>query len=311
MHQNSSWIINVKQHLRKNSAYLLNLAINHQIVFRMIGWLNRRFDFLSSVFVVYPASREYALSYVYERHLHLSKWQPWLVGLFKQNGKWGILLGISSVEEDFYQSENKIKLQELADKVEFIRKCVGAQQKTFSGILPGILHANAIVTETTEANVTVKVVLEAEKQVRRLERLDDDIPLVLLGGEGFIGRRLKVKFQERELYSVDIANQMSHKDSWPDHLKGKPAILLNVSRKSALLDYLPKLWPEIILLNEVYPEPSKACMQQLAKQRISTYHVVGVSGSAYPPFPRAYQGGIPACAARLTPEMQVMVRKLT
>jgi len=161
-----------------------------------------------------------------------------------------------------------------------------------------------------EADVTVRVVVEAEKQVCNLELMQENPPLIILGGKGFIGRRLLSALHGRELYSIDLVDKTEGLENWPEHLRGQRVILLNVSRRAVLLNYLPRLWPEIVLLNEVYPEPDDGCLQKLLQLGVSAYHVVGVAGEAYPPFPRAYQGGIPACSARLTPEMRVLVKKL-
>jgi len=297
-------------HIRRSGAFLLNFIFNHRPVFCAIGWINRHLSFLSSVFLVYPASSKYALSYVYVRHLHLSQWSPWLLGIFRQNNKWGVMLGISSTEKDFYQKNNTEKLRQLVNEIEVVRHCLGASQKTFSGILPGVLYAKGIVQETLEADITVEVIIEAEQQVRELEGIDENVPLVILGGQGFIGRRLISKFNGREIYCIDVIGRTDKAEHWPNHIRGQKAVLLNVSRQTVLSQYLPRLWPEMVLLNEVYPEPNKRCLRKISMIGLSVYHIVGVEGQAYPPFPQAYAGGIPACAARLTPEMQVLVRKL-
>lgn len=40
------------------------------------------------------------------------------------------------------------------------------------------------------------------------------------------------------------------------------------------------------------------------------YHVVGIGGRAYPPFPKAYAGGIPCCAGRMDPNLTSVIRRL-
>lgn len=156
----------------------------------------------------------------------------------------------------------------------------------------------------------MQVIVQAEAEVRQRHELDETTPLIIMGGRGFIGRRLMKRFHKREIYCVDIAGKLGQRAKWPQHLHGQNALLLNVSRRAVLSDYLPQLWAGMILLNEVYPEPEQDCLEQLAAKGIVAYHVAGVAGTAYPPFPGAYAGGIPACAACLTPEMRVLIRRL-
>ena len=97
-------------------------------------------------------------------------------------------------------------------------------------------------------------------------------------------------------------------------LWGRPTILLNVSRKGALARYIPHLWPEAVVLNEVYPEPDRSEVAAIQEKGARCYHISGVEARAWPPFPRAYQGGIPCCASFLPGEgegeYRVLVTKL-
>jgi hypothetical protein len=70
------------------------------------------------------------------------------------------------------------------------------------------------------------------------------------------------------------------------------------------------MWPGIVYLNEVYPEPSREEIEELRDIGVSTWHVVGVKASAYPPFPKAYRGGIPCCAANPNGPLEAIVRRL-
>lgn len=87
-------------YLRKSTALLLNFLLNHQTVFKLAGWLNRRLHFLSSIFLVYPASKEHALTYTFAWQLLGMQWKPNLIGLFRQEGQLGIMFCISSTESD-------------------------------------------------------------------------------------------------------------------------------------------------------------------------------------------------------------------
>lgn len=64
------------------------------------------------------------------------------------------------------------------------------------------------------------------------------------------------------------------------------------------------------VLNDVYPEPDRQTLATLTARGIPGHHVVGVRGSAYPPFPAAYAGGVPCCAAWPSPDAEVVIRHL-
>lgn len=299
-------------HVRKLGILLLNALVNHNFVYKTVGLLNKRWHFLSSVFVAYPASADYARAYVYERSLDVCRWSPWPVGLLWQNGKLGLMLVISSTEEDFLSPANYENLKVLAKRTEHIQHLLGASQKTFAGILPGVLFGKRLVRESIEREVTVEAVFKAEQEVRDAEGYDDTVPLIILGGRGFIGRRLvaKLELHGRKVHCVDINSKESCTALWPAHLTGTRAILINATKKAVLKEYVSRFWPELVLLNEVYPEPSDEEIDALTKLGSPAYHVVGVEAKSYPPFPKAYAGAIPCCAARLSNNMQVVVKKL-
>lgn len=287
---------------------ILNFVFNRNLIFKIIGGVNRRYNFLSSIFVAYPASEEYALAYVYASHRHLMRWSPWPVGIYRQDGKWGLMFVISSTERDFYPSENAQHLRHLVERTEHIRQLTGAMQKTFAGVLPGVLFAKRIIREAVEADVTVEAVVRAEQLARETVGYDEDSPVILLGGKGFIGRRLQARLKNRASYCVDTADEDG--GEWPSDLKGEKAIVINISRKGSLMEYLEDWWPELVLLNEVYPEPSSAVVSRLTEIGSRAYHVVGVRALSIPPFPKAYAGGIPCCAARMSDEMRVIIKPM-
>lgn len=300
----------VNGHLRKIALLGLNYFLNREYFFKSIGWFNQRFDFLHSIFVAYPASEEYALAYVYPRHRNKMRWQPWPVGVFRQNGKWGIMMVISSIEKDFNNPDNVGELRDLVTRTEHIKYLTNASQKTFAGILPGVLFFNQIIRDTIEADVTVDAVLKAEKQVRDELHYPEETPLIILGGKGFIGRRVVKKLNHREVYCVDLNHREIDLSLWPSHLEKRQSILVNLTKRSALTHYLELFWPQLVLLNETYPEPTEIEISSLTKIGSPVFHVVGVAAFSVPPFPKAYKGGIPCCAARISEKMKVLVKRL-
>lgn len=308
MHHTNPFPSSLNDHLCRLAVLALNGLFNRRFVFQLVGIINKRFNFLVSVFVAYPASEAYASKYAYPRHRHLMRWTPWPVGVFRQDGKWGVTFVISSTEHDFTDPANKANLRNLVSHMETIRVMLGARQKTFAGILPGVLFRQRLIRDAVEADTTVAAVMKAEAAVRQAEGFTDTTPIILLGSRGFIGRRLAGQLRDREIYGLDIEGDTN---AWPGHLVGRDALLINLTRKAVLNTYVEKFWPALVVINEVYPEPSPAEVDRLTGQGCRAYHIVGVSGQAYPPFPKAYRGGIPCCAARVTSEMEIVVHRLT
>lgn len=304
----SFWQI-VRSHIRRLTIEIVNFFLNHDLVFRLAGIINKRVKIIDFVFLAYPANDDYTYDHVYPFRLLRVCWQPWPVGVFYQNGKFGIMFAISSTDRNFRDSRNEHNLRYLVERMEELRKIFNAKRKTFAGTLPGILFAKRMLRETYEADVAVKVVNKAMEEVRVLENLPEDTPIIVLGGRGFIGRRVVKFLPKNNVYSVDIAYGKGRQD-WPFHLQGKRVLLINIALNSALDEYLDLLWSEIVIINEVYPEPSLETVEELKKIGCRCYHIAGVKAKSIPSFPRAYQGGIPCCAAWLSEDMEVLLLEI-
>ena len=280
-------------------------VVFNRLTLLLIGYVNKRFNFVESVFVAYPADEEYSDSYFFDCLKPLVKWSPFAVGIARQNGQWILMSVISATEADIECKDNEFELLKLKYRTDKLRELLGAPQMKFSGILPGVMFGKRIRREIPEAEVTVDAVCKAVEKVRKREQLPEDAPVIVLGGMGFIGRRL-VKKLNGNTWCVDLRPGME----WPKELRGQQGIVVNVSRNAILTDYLDQLWSGLILVNEVYPEPSRCELDALERKSIPAYHVVGAKALALPPFPKAYQGGIPCCAALMNDDMEVLVRRL-
>ncbi len=293
---------------------ILNLIVNNYIVFSLLGFINRILPFIGSIFIAYPATEEYASRYSYRWFRSFIKWRPFIIGFLFQNGRITISTAISATESDFLKNSYSNKLKLLVKRANIIKRIINAEQINYAGILHGILFMKRIIKEPSEANVTVDAVLNAEKKVRIIENCSPDTPIIILGGKGFIGRRLSKKIKnnsDRNIYEVDLDGCAEAKEkAWPKELVGEKAILINVTKKNVLADYIPYFWKELILINEVYPEPSENEVYMLKNRGVKTYHLVGVKAKAFPSFPRAYKGGIPCCAAVKSDYLSVILKKL-
>lgn len=297
-----------KSHLRCSILEIINFLFNHDWTFWLIGLVNKKVNLIESVFLVYPANEKYALAYAYASRLRRNIWQPWLTGIMKQNGGIGIMFAISANNGQFSNSQNADNLKKMSERMERLRKLLRAKRKTFAGILPGILFLRRIIREAPEADLTATAVVKAIENVKIQELLGSDTPVIVLGGKGFIGRRV-IKSLNGNTYSIDIVD-CQDSDTWPAHLSGKPAIVVNITLNNAIRGYIEDLWPGVVVINEVYPEPSQDILKRLREKGCNCYHIVGIEASAFPPFPAAYKGAIPCCAAWPSPEMKVVVRKI-
>lgn len=280
--------------IRTSLLGIVNALFNHEIIYRLIGLLNARFNFLFTVFATYPINDELASQYLSSSNSS-DPWKLRLIGLMRQEARWGIVFGVCASEQQFMQRENKKHLQQLVEQLEYIRLLVNAKQKTFGGILPGLMLRHRLIKEAVEADVTAETVYKAVNKILHDQKFDTYTPIIVIGARGFIGKRVVKLLKGYKVYPVDQSGFQD--DSFPVELTAQPAVLLNISRQYALKGYIPKLWKEVVVLNEVYPEPSQEELSLMQQRSIKCFHVVGVEGSIFPPLPGAYASGVPCCAA--------------
>lgn len=300
------WKLNV----RKVCIELMNLVFDHDSVFGMIGLVNRKAHFVESVFLVYPETPEYTRAYVFEKRARQVTWTPWLCGLIIQNGRLIVQFLITASGEETRRLGNKERLKGVADRMEEIRSLLGANRKTFAGTLPGILFRARIIRETPEADLTAIVVCQAAQQILKEELLGDFPPTFVLGGRGFVGRRVVRRLREEgmNVCSIDTHNLEEGKMSL-NAAQEQRVLVVNVATSGVLRDYV-NILRSAVVLNEVYPEPSREILRQISDNNCSCHHVVGVRAFALPSFPGAYKGAVPCCGSYSSRNMRVVTRKL-
>ena len=284
---------------------ILNFLINHSWFFWLIGKFNGK-RWIKSVFLSYPANEIYAKEYAYK--FRMGRWSIRLTGFLKQNGKIILMFTVFVSESELLEKNNKEKIKEIARRMEKIRQLVHADEKTFAGILPGILSKRKITDKSPEADLTALIVVEAVKLVKKKNGVGKEIPIVVLGGRGFIGKMVVDKLksvQKSDIYAVDIAGR----NKWPKREIRK--IIINVARHNTIGFYLDALREGDIIINEAYPAPSSEIISAIKSFNCDCFHIVGVEATAFPRFTQAYQGGIPCCAAWNSDEKKVIIKKLT
>jgi hypothetical protein len=139
-------------------------------------------------------------------------------------------------------------------------------------------------------------VLAALDEVIARHALPADVPVLLLGGRGYIATAVRELAACRNVSSIDVGERQQFR-ALVRQRRGHPLVVINLSKSGVLADYVEYFWPQLILLNEVYPEPSRHELRALASLGVAAYHIAGVKACCWPQFPRAYRGGIPCCAS--------------
>lgn len=274
---------------------------------RVLARINRKVKFVHKIFLMYPGSEEYRQSIIPDSMVDSCRWEPVCCGLFWQNGSVGLILGISSLEADVSNPANTDRLTGLVGVVQSLMSEFGIEQVSYSGILPGVLAARRLRRTSTELAVTVAAVELAIRELAEREfGKGRQVPLIVLGGKGFVGRRLIKALGSQLVFCIDRDGG----DLWPGHLAGTPTIVVNVASAEAIAEHIDRMWPEMVILNEAYPDPSPETADRVRKRGCSLYHLSGFVGGTIPPFPLAYAGSIPCCAGVEHANAAVLIKSL-
>lgn len=236
----------VRTHARRIGVLLLSSLFGRNWFYHLIGFINRSNGNrqIKCIFLLYPASEKYLTTLVYLWHAKRHKWDPIPVGFFKQNGRWGIVFGISATEKDFIDPSNSSRLSRLVAQMENVKEKTGAEQKTFAGVLPSLFWSKGIIplSDFVERQTTIKAILLALKEVKATEGLPEETPVLILGGRGFIGSGLSGHLGHGTHYSFDVGEKRQF-ISITKELNGQQCIVLNLTKKGALTEYLEYFWP--------------------------------------------------------------------
>lgn len=300
----------ILSNLRRVFVLIWVVGLTYCLPLGTIGWLNKRFGFLHSMFLCYPASERLAKHYYFPFFIRHLLWRTSIHGFFVQGGKLGLILGTTTTENLFTRASNGPELTKLAARVERLQRLLAIDEVRYAGVLPHYLgkpneHGrNVLLDQGSEA--VAHLLVEAYD---RLMASELHAPVILLGGMGAIGRRTAALFESQGV-EVHVVDRRQDHDAWPIHLRGKRCLLIDVARKGARRQYIDRMWPEMSLLNETYPEPRGRELRELKSVGLSVFHVVGVAGKAVPAFPDAYRGGIPCCAMHDTEHAELLLTEL-
>lgn len=285
------------------------IAFMELIGLRLLRLLNRRLRIVRSLFVMYPANRKYAAKIVLPalfRRYREGRLAPCMVLI--QGGRLTLVLGTTVGEQELRRSDEEVRrLHALAESY---RRDLHVPEITYSGLMPSLMVRAGIDRDPTEPEVTAQIVTRAAQRVRERCAQQGRWRIVVLGGAGAIGSRVvaRLRAEGADVFAIDPRLGPSRiESSWRD----RPLLVINAAHRKALRSHVDDLWRGVVYLNEVYPEPGPRELADLEARGVSAWHVVGVAARSIPPFPGAYAGAIPCCAA-IDPDREVpIVRELT
>lgn len=293
---------------RAIAAVAANALFNNDAAFRAIGVVNRRLGFLNRVFLAYPVRRPLPIrNSGFARLVEHHRWIPAIIGIFRQGGAWGLAFSVTGAEAELIDVKNSLSLEALIERIERIGKLLHADRCALAGVLPSVLASRGVPHGTAEAETAATCVVRAIRKVQTLDNLAG-CPIVVLGSRGFVGSRVVEKLGGDLVHPIDRNSEAPVE--LPRDVRGKPALLVNLTWADVLEGWVEQMWPGLVVLNEVYPPPSTRCCDLIRAKGVKLYHLTGVAGTAIPSFPGAYDGGIPCCAADRASDPEVLLARL-
>jgi hypothetical protein len=279
----------------------VNALLNNTLAF----WVFKRLALFQAVFVIYPATNQYANYFAFPWRQKANAWKPWIVGVIKHpSGTRTLLFGISSGESDIKSNNNVAELEHLHHVTKDIADRIGARSTHFAGIIPGCLKYRRVSRPNIEQEATSIAVVKAIQSLRDQLGHTPDAPVVLLGYRGFVGREVM-----RRLTQMNLTVSGVEKD---DGLvvPSVPHLVVNITLPEAINTHIESFNEHSVLLNEVYPAPGREVLEYLRSKCVQVYHLAGVRAETWPAFPDAYHGAVPCCGAIPSEHYKVVLKKL-
>jgi len=307
--------------VRKALLIFASELIGNPIGYAILGVVNNLGGGrLITVFLEYPATRSYVSAVTFPGYAIRARWQPRFAGIYSPApGKWGLVLAISSLEQDLVKPENSTRLLGVVETLERVKSKVGAQHICLAGVLPSILRERNLYQSDDGRGQIAAIVEQAIYETVTTTGLQDDDPVILLGGAGYIGIAVHEHLEtnsQHPLVVIDakITNDHSKLIRQLVRFRNQRVLLVNVARNGVLDLFLPHLWSQLVILNEVFPAAERSVRTKLAEKGVAYYHLAGVRGFALPKFAGPYAGAVPCCAVVLENATQLkhrlVIRKL-
>ncbi|SIS60397.1 hypothetical protein SAMN05421759_101713 [Roseivivax lentus] len=304
------------------SALVLALLSRFYVVYLVVGAVAHLSRRIESIHLTYPAEPRFREAYTFQvgylQGLYRAlEWISSPIAMFSQGGGLGLALAVAADEKCLMIPENEVRLRQLLRRMRCIQRLVGAEKMTFAGLLPSHLAKHQIDTGTLVVSdpreATRCALLSAIDQVVEKDFEGVRPPILLFGGAGYIGCDLAKALQKKGdvLHIIDVKGPSEAQETLLPKLKGQAVIFVDVARRNAIKPVVPHLWPELVLLNETYPEPSGAVLAEIHARGVRVRHVAGVEGTMKPNLPGGYSGAVPCCAAhKITDETRAVLKNL-
>lgn len=288
------WLIRV---ILKTLVLAFGILSLSGVTYWLIGLWNRRGGTWASIFYCYAGSRNFIASYAPPGTIGFFRWIPSPIAVLRQGGQWGLVLASPLTEAEFLDPANRADFQRLQHRLARIARLMRVDMINVAGILPGVLaQKGGMLVNDSRPFVVDAVTMAVERM------LADHLPsstrdVIVIGGAGYVGRSVTAALRERGL-SCYVVDPRAMTDALPDSLHGRPCLLVDIARRGAIKQYIPLMWPGIVVLNETFPRPSRRVVRQMAARGVKVFHLSGVAGSIIPALPHGYENAVPCCAVQ-------------
>lgn len=272
---------------------MLGLVFRTGHLYRILGIVNRHSRTIRTVFFCYAGSTYYARRYCFRWSERWLIDTPTPIGVYRQGGHWGLILASPISERQIVDPNRAERLNQLLQRVDSVAGAIGAERVRLAGVLPGHLRRQGYSAGRDDRELVARVIRGAV--ARAQERLPTDVPIVLLGGQGYVGRALQ-RALRRSGRSFHVVDRLSENRSIPQALQARPVLLVDVSRRGALDGHVAHLYPGSVVINENFPEPDRRLVARLRNRGCSVLHIAGVQARVYPSLPGGYRDAVPCCA---------------
>src|SRR5271163_675201 len=263
----------LRAHLRRVAIVILSAISRTYLPFLLMGLFNRVFPVFASVFFCYAGNKRYATHYSYRSCRRFLLWFPSVIGVFRQGQRWGLICAAPVTEAEFIDPKNTPNLGRLLRRLLCVKMLLGVNQMSFAGILPNVLRAKypqEMVDD--DRDLTSEVVRRAVHGLRRKHFGNRNHNVVLLGGAGRIGRAVHARLKADGIEPIVIDSAITTGAALKD-VGSLSMILVDVSRHGVIQRYIHELPEGTVVLNEVFPEPSREAVTHLKTRNIMTYHI--------------------------------------
>lgn len=253
------------------------------------------FGKIKSLFIFYASKKSHFGYYLYPWVEKRTKWKIFFCGIHKQRDGWGLNFAINAHESQIISDKNKEIFKKFLELNIKRKKFIRARYVNYAGILPSIINKRKLNSyQSGNKEVVAEIVSNAIFEIsENHDLLDKGYDLLIIGGNGYIGREIVKFLNKRKIkpFIIEIGDIENFRNLINNNDRTK--VILDVSRRGVLVDYgyANFLNKNCILLNEVFPDPDLTEFDLQAG-----YHLKGIDAFVFPALPNGYDRSLPCCA---------------